>query len=382
MGSLRLRILHTNFHRGWGGQSNRILTVCRGLAGRGHSVTLAVPEGSVLAERARAAGVEVFDRVRFARGFRPASVLHDRTALRELLTDRRFDIIHTHGSQDSWAVALALAGFHPRPIVLRTRHNVFPIQDHLLNRRLYGRWTDGIVCISEAVLEQCAAKPYLKRENLHLIHSAVPVERFASAKDRSLRGELGIDDRFVAGITGRLREEKGHRFLIQALPAVIAEAPDFLLLIVGSGSLESELKRLVASLQLERHVLFAGFREDIPRVLAAVDLFVMPSISEGLGTAILEAGASGLPIIASNVGGIPDILGPSERGLLVAPGDPDEIARGILALYRDRARARALGAAAAAFVAGNFSEEALVAKNEELYKLWIDRKNAERPRHG
>lgn len=369
-----MRILHTNFHRGWGGQSNRILTECRGLVGLGHAVTLAVPEGSVLAERARGTGIEVFTGAQFVRGFRPLKIARDVRALRRLLRDGRFDIIHTHGSQDSWCITFALAGFSPRPVVLRTKHNVFPIRDHLLNRRLYGRWTDGIVCISEAIVEYCAAKPYLRRENLSLVHSAVDADRFALPRDRSFLEEFGLRDRYVAAVTGRLREEKGHRHLIEALPRVVRETPDFALLIVGSGSLEDELKASVRALNLERHVVFTGFRTDIPRVLAAVDLFIMPSISEGLGTAILEAGAAGLPIVSTRIGGIPDIIRDGESGLLVPAGDPVALGEAILRMARDRAFAARCADAVRRHVHENFSEDALVAKTEAAYRMWLDRK--------
>ncbi|MBI3736837.1 glycosyltransferase, partial [Candidatus Sumerlaeota bacterium] len=184
MERVSLKILHTNFHKGWGGQSNRILTECRGLATRGHEVTIAAPEGSELAARARAAGLNVFGDVRFTRGFRARSVWRDIGKLRGLFRAANFDIIHTHGSQDSWAVAYSLLNYRPRPIILRTRHNIFPIRDHFMNRRLYGKWTDGIVCISEAILEDCAAKPYLRRDNLSLVHSAVDVSRFGSREGR------------------------------------------------------------------------------------------------------------------------------------------------------------------------------------------------------
>jgi glycosyltransferase involved in cell wall biosynthesis len=370
-----VKILHTNFHRGWGGQSNRILVVSKGLAERGHEVVLAVPEQSELETRARAAGLEVFNRARFVRGFRPRSQRRDVKALRALIRGRGFDVIHTHGSQDSWAMAFTLWGFKPRPIVLRTKHNIFPIRDHWPNRRLYGRWTDGVVCISNSILEYCAAKPYLRRENLHLIHSAVDAERFAPDQDArsEIRSELGIQDRFVGGIVGRLREEKGHRYLFEALPEIVRAAPDFLLLVVGAGSLEDEFKAQVRQLGIEKSVLFTGFRPDVPKILSALDLFIMPSISEGLGTAALEAAAAARPIVAARVGGIPDILQDDQSGLLVPPRDPSALAKAVLRLHNDRDLASRYAQAAHDHVRANFSEEALVEKTERVYKEWLER---------
>ncbi len=372
-----MKILHTNFHKGWGGQPNRILVECRGLAELGHEVVIACPKNSQLHQRGEAAGLEIFTDVTFARGFRPQFLIHDARALRHLIRQRGFDIVHTHGSQDAWATAAAMMRLQPRPIVLRTKHNIFPIQDHSFNRLLYGRCTDGMVCVSSAVVEYCAAKPYLKRENLARIHSAIDFTPFSEgSRDHSLRQELGIEDRYVAGALGRLRHEKGHKYLLQALPKVIEQAPDFLLLIVGSGSLEDELKQMVSALGLEQHVRFLGFRTDIPRVLGALDLFVSPSLSEGLGTAPMEAGAARLPIISSEVGGVPDIIESGVTGLLVPPAQPEALTSAILTMYKDRAFAQRCGEAAAIYMEKTFGEKRLVLETDALYRMWLKKKRA------
>ena len=360
-----MRILHTNYHHGWGGQSNHILILCRGLAARGHEVILAVPEDSELARRSREAGLEVFSKVRFARGSR--SLWSDRQALCRLLRARSMDIVHTHGSQDSWAMAAALVGRADRPVVLRTRHNIFPVRDHWPNRWLWGRFTDSIACISEAIIEDFAAKPWMTRERLALIPSAVDADYYASGQGEHVRAQLGLDGRFVAGITGRLREEKGHRYLIEALPAVAAAAPDFRLLVVGAGSLEDALRARVHELAMDDFVVFTGFRTDVPDVLASLDLFLMPSISEGLGTAVIEAAAAGLPIVASNVGGLPDAIEHGIEGWLVPPAQPAALADAILRFYHNPVLAKRCAQAAAAKVRERFSIDALVGGTEALY---------------
>lgn len=363
-----MKILHTNFHRGWGGQSNRILLECRKLAERGHDITLAVPEGSELSKRAAAAGLRVFTNVRFARGFRPKPLFADIRALRNLIRQEKFDIIHTHGSQDSWAMGFTLLGFHPRPIVLKTRHNIFPMRDHFFNRLLFGTWTDGTVCISNAILEDCAAKPYLKRERLGLIHSAINIEAFAGGKGDGIREEFHLAGRFVAGVTGRLRPEKGHRYLLEAMPAIVKEAPDLTLLVVGAGSLEDELKTRAKELGVADNIVFTGFRTDVKDILAALDVYVLPSLSEGLGTAIIEAAAAGLAIVTSNVGGIPDVITNEKTGLLVPPENPEALAAALLRFYKDRPFAKQCGEAAAKHARDTFSEELLGEKTESFYQ--------------
>ncbi|MBM3334699.1 glycosyltransferase, partial [Candidatus Sumerlaeota bacterium] len=154
-----MKILHTNFLHGWGGQSNRILNVCRGLAERGHAVVIAAPGDSELVRRARSAGLATDGSVNFARGFRPLSFARDVRHMSAILAREQFDIIHTHGSADSWLVALTiiravrLRRISKRLPIVRTKHNIFPIADHFANRWLYGRVFDRIICISRAILE-------------------------------------------------------------------------------------------------------------------------------------------------------------------------------------------------------------------------------------
>jgi glycosyltransferase involved in cell wall biosynthesis len=363
-----MKILHTNFHRGWGGQSNRILIVCRELCSLGHDVTIAAPPGSKLLEKAEKKGIKCFDGANFTRGFRPFKVYRDVHALREHIKKENFDIIHTHGSQDSWATAYALVRIKPRPPVFRTKHNIFLIKDHLPNKWLYGKATDRIVCISRAIYEYCAAKSYIKESSLDIIHSAVNAEKYSCGNGMRIRKEFNLEGKFVTGISGRLRQEKGHTYLFQALSKIKDQAQDLVLLAIGDGSMFAELKELAEKLQITDRVIFTGFRKDVPDILASLELFIMPSISEGLGTAVLEAGAAGLPIIASDVGGIPDIIENGVSGILTPPGEPAPLSEAIMTLYNNRDLAEKYSRKAKEWVTMNFSEKALGEKTEAFYK--------------
>ncbi|HOE62464.1 MAG TPA: glycosyltransferase family 4 protein [Candidatus Sumerlaeota bacterium] len=362
-----MKILHTNFHKGWGGQSNRILIVCRELARKGHDVTIAIPPQSELSRRAKEAQIRIYEDALFARGFRPFQIIRDVLNLRALIKKESFDIIHTHGSQDSWAIALALSELKTRPYLVRTKHNIFPVKNHIFNRWLYGKATDKIVCISRAIVEYCASKSYLKKENLVLIHSAVNADYYGNGDGAKIRKEFNLRNRFVAGIIGRLRSEKGHLYLFKAAAKIKNLIGDFSIFVCGDGTLFRELHELAENLGIADKIIITGFRKDIPDILAALDLFILPSLSEGLGTAALEAGAAGLPIIASNVGGIPDIITDGKTGKLVSPADIDALAEAILFFYQNRDIARQYGEALREHVRNNFSEQALGDKNEELY---------------
>lgn len=374
-----MRIVHTNFHRGWGGQSNRILLVCKGLRQRGHEVTIAAPAQSPLAEKAAQAGINVVGDVAFRRGFHPLSFFHDVYVLRRCHLATPFDIVHLHGSQDSWVCALAFREMKDGISIVRTKHNIFPIRDHAMNRWLYGKCIDHVVCISSDIYRYCTSKSYFSPQRLSIIHSAVRrdmVEANQEAED--LRGEWQIGQKFCVGTIGRLREEKGHRYLLKAIPQIVTSQPDIVFVIVGDGSLQGELQALARQLGVAQNVKFVGFRNDIPRVLKTCDLFVLPSVSEGLGTAVLEAAVAGIPIIATRVGGIPDIIQDGEHGLLVQPRSPEGLSQRILELYHDRARGRELARRGREFVLKNFSEKHLVDKTLALYQRLVSERTQSR----
>ncbi len=373
-----MKVLHTNFLRGWGGQSNRILNESVGLAELGWDVLLSVPPASSLAKRAQAAGLAVDESVRYMGGAR-LGVLDDVLRMRRLLARFRPDIVHLHGGRDSWVYAEAMLLFPPipRPLVIRTKHNVFPIADHPPNRWQYGRLFDAIVCLSSAIVDQCAEKPYIAAEKLFRIPSAVEAERFAGDPEtrRRIREEFGFDDsHIVVGMTGRLRPEKGHDVLLKAVPQVVERCPEVRFLLLGAGSLQGELAGLVETTGVAENVVLAGFRKDVSDCLQAMDLYVQPSRSEGLGTSVLEACAAGLAVAASRTGGIPDIISHGETGLLAEPESPDALAAAILRLVENPAERASMGARARERVAVDFSIAALVERTDAVYRQLLEKR--------
>lgn len=370
-----MKVLHTNFLRGWGGQSNRILDECTGLSRLGTDILLSVPPGSELGKRATVAGLDVSGEIEYRATGNPV-FFRDAWRMRRLIRRFRPDILHLHGGRDSWVAAAALVGLSEkeRPFVLRTKHNEFPISDHPLNRWMYGRFFDGIVAISSAIRDQCRSKPYVRPDRIVVIPSACDVARFEFGAEvrNEMRAEFGFcAENLVIAMTGRLRPEKGHSVLIAAAPAIFAQNPDARLLLVGSGSMHGELGDTIERQSLQSQIVLAGFRTDVPKCLTAADIYVQPSLSEGLGTSVLEACAAGLPVVASRTGGIPDIIKESETGLLVAPGDPDDLVRGVNRLAGDANLRARLGRNAREYVRANFSIERLVSATHQAYQRYL-----------
>ena len=301
-----LRVLHTNFHRGWGGQPNRILMVAEGLRDRGHAVGLAVPGDGKLARRAVASGgIEVFGEVRFRKAGRMLSMLGDVRRLRRIFRSFRPDLVHTHGSQDTWAVALAnrLPG-GPRLPHLLTRHNSKPVRDTPANRYLMGTALDGLIAVSRGVVaryEPLARRGCLDLEAVPVIHSSIRFDRFDAPRDGArVRAEAGLGaEHELVGVVGRLVEDKGQHVLLDALARLAGERPRLHVLLAGAGTAESALRAQAAGLGVADRVHFLGFRDDVPDVIDALDVLALPSVGcDASSGALKEAMYCRRPVVA------------------------------------------------------------------------------------
>lgn len=388
----KLKIFHINMHHKWGGQPNRILTESRGLAEMGHEIWIAGPRGCVLCERAAAAGLHTFDDLELRRGFRPASFMRDVRNLKALFIRERFDVIHPHGSQDTWASVFAARGLKAagatgpagaggttagtsgiRPAMVRTRHNTFPIATHPPNRWLY-RHIDWVVTIAPQVDELVSRNGLFPPDRIGAIYSVPDMTRFAPREPSAeLRRELGIPEGApVVGMVGRLAPEKGHHLLIGAIKKIAPEFPDVRVVLAGEGRSRGEIESRIAAAGLTENFILTGFREDVPDIVALFDVFALtPTAGESLGTSILEAFCMGKPAVATQVGGTGESVRTGKTGYLVPPGSEaeqiDGIAEGIGSLLRDAEARGRMGRAARELIHAEFSQDSLARNSEQLY---------------
>jgi glycosyltransferase involved in cell wall biosynthesis len=368
-----VKILQTNFHRGWGGQPSRILMLSRGLADRGHEITVAAPPGSILAARARESGIDTFEGAAFRKPKRILSALRDIRNLAAHLASARYDLVDAHGSQDLWTAVLARRRLPSPPAMVFTRHNTKRVAAHALNRWLY-RQVDHLIVVSGSVLERYA--PFLDRGDLRtdrvsIVHSAYRPDRFhdglGSPAVRTALG-AGASSRLV-GCVGRLVPDKGQDDLLRAAVTILRRRPDTLFLLVGTGTSEPMLRRLAAELGITAAVRFLGFRDDVPAITAALDVAVLPSVDCDASPAVLkEALACGVPAVATDIGGAAEILRDGETGIVVPPRDPDRLAAAILSLLDDPIRARAMGRLGSADVASRFTPDRLAEETLAVYR--------------
>jgi glycosyltransferase involved in cell wall biosynthesis len=348
-----------------------VMYLLDGLRARGVASTLVAQPGAPMAERARASGHEVIE-LRMRGEVDPLAVLR----LHHLLRAGRYTIAHAHTSHAHTLAALAVAPFgrsRTRPKVVVARRVDFSIYRRSffgLNGLKYKHGVDCYVTVSEAI-RRVLIQDGLAPERIWCVHSGIDLSKIERAPDRraEVRAELGVPEghTLIANVA-HMADHKGQRYLIEAMPEVLASRPDVVCAIVGDGELKAELEALARTLGVERAMRFPGFRTDVPTVLKALDLFVMPSHMEGLGTSVLDAMAAGVPVVGTEAGGMPESIEHGVTGLVCPIRDADAIARAVLSILGDPARGRALADAARARVRERFSTDAMVDGTVRVYE--------------
>ncbi|HKE18903.1 MAG TPA: glycosyltransferase [Kofleriaceae bacterium] len=372
MDNHHLSIVHVLSSFGMGGQERVALDLAGGQSGEGHrvlTVSLAPePEGPLAAEF-RQRGLEIAT-VAVAAGRDPRLFLE----LARLFRQRAVDVVHTHNPQP--LLFAALPAKLTRARLVHTKHGVNPDSGRrLAMRRAAGRLVDVFVAVSQPTANVAAERRECRRDRLHVVPNGIDLGRFApdSGARREIRRELGIPEQaFAVGTVGRLWPEKGHAYLIRSVEPVLGDG--FHLVITGEGPERDNLVRQVGELARPDCVHLTGNRRDVPRLLAALDAFVLTSKSEGLPLVIPEAMAAGLPVVSTRVGGIPQVVEEGVTGFMVEYGDEEGLRRRLVALDEDGQLARKCGAMGRERSLDRYSSRRMVADYLGLYRRVVDAK--------
>jgi len=354
--------LHIDSARGWRGGQNQVLLTVNGLRAMGHRAALvAHPDGEL---RKRAA--EGLDLIPLA-----ARNEMDFTAawrLSRILRRLGPDVVHAHDphSVAMAALALSMSTMAPAPPLVAARRVDFHLKGNSLSR-WKNRQVDCFIAASEAI-RQMLIGDGVPAERTVTVHEGIDVERVVATPAVNVHEALWLPHHApLVGNVAALVPHKGQRYLIEATHQLMRTIPDTRVVIFGEGELREHLEHLVHEHHLEKHVLLPGFRLDVLGCIKGLDLFVMSSVTEGLGTSLLDAMACARPIVATRTGGIPEVVEDGVTGVLVPPRDAAALARAMAALLTDAPRREQLAAAGLARVRERFTVERMVAETLEVY---------------
>jgi glycosyltransferase involved in cell wall biosynthesis len=356
-----VKIVHLETGRHVYGGALQVLLLVEGLVRHGVENLLVVPDGSAVGEAARSKGLPV----RSLPMAGEADLVFP-FRFRRLLRDEAPDLVHLHsrrGADTLGAITARLAGV---PTVLSRRVDN-PEAGWSLGAKY--RLFDAVITISEGI-RRVLLDQGVPPEKVRCVRSALDPRPFEGpCRRKEFRGAFALEDGARAvGMAAQLIPRKGHDTLLRAVPAILRAHPETRFLLFGRGSLEGGIRATVERMGLQDAVVLAGFRDDLPTFLPCLDLLVHPADMEGLGIVLLQASASGIPVVASAVGGIPEAVVHEENGLLVAPGNAEALAKAVVALLGDPERSRAMGEAGRNRVRDLFSVEGMVEGNLAVYR--------------
>lgn len=375
----KIKILHV-VRPAAGGMKNHLLNLVRYTDNTRFEVAVACPPNSPTWNEFSEMGVKLVP-IPLMGELSPAK---DYAAVRSLvkyLLQSGTTILHAHSSKG--ALVGRLAAFIARtPVVIFTSHNSIFYEEWPQWKkklfagveRLLARFTDRIITVSDALKQELIEKENLPSKQITTIYNGIEADKFNSKVDTmAIRRSMNIPELGpVIGTIARLAPQKGISYFLKAASLLKDYQVNFL--VVGDGPLRQTLEQEVVELGLQNRVIFAGQRENIAEILATLDIFVLPSVTEGLPLTILEAMAAGTPVVATRVGGIPEAISEGKTGLVVPSKDPEALAVALAGLIGERDKLVRMGSNGQKCVNEKFTVNIMVEKTMQLYKHLLEEK--------
>ncbi len=351
------RILHTEASLGWGGQELRIYQEMFGMRKKGHWVGLAASPSAQIYKYAQKAGLPVFPL--------PLEKKTPRAVFRllEIIKTLDIQILNTHSSWDSWVGGIVKL-LYPKFKLIRTRHLSTPIGKTPLSWLIYNILPNVVITTGEAIRERMITYNHFNPKKIISIPTGVDLERFNPEKVRPVLKKEG----FLIGMISVLRSWKGHKYLIEAVPKILSYIPEAKFFIVGEGPQRGNIERMIQKMDLKEKIIMLGHREDIPEIMASLDVIVHPSTGhEGIPQTVLQTLAMGKPVIASNIGGISEVIKHLTTGILIPPCNSEAIAKAVIEVYKNPYWALQMAQEGQKIVKQHYSYEAMLNKIENIY---------------
>ncbi|MFA5162885.1 MAG: glycosyltransferase family 4 protein [Elusimicrobiales bacterium] len=351
-----MNLLFVSESRGWSGGANQMLLTAKELSARGHKVFFALPEGEIRS-RAEAAGFDC----------RPINIRQDYDlpsafAVKKIAGQTQADIVHAHHPQ-AHAVCLAARYFGMAAPLIVTRRVIFPLRANPFSALKYrsSRVSRYIAVCNAAKAE--LVKGGVAAERVEVIPSAVDISKYAAARQK--RAALEMKPPFRVGLIGHYAWFKGHDYLLRAAQEIVARFPGTKFVFAGRDT--EKLKPIAEEYCVEKNVEILGERRDVPDILAGLHVFAMPSLQEGIATALIEAQSAGVPSVATRIGGIPDVMLADQTGLMVPEKDSHSLAQAIMRYFSEPELAAQMAQRGYERVQANFDLPAVCSRLETLY---------------
>jgi len=377
-----LKILHVITESNLGGAQRNTLLTIRGLVQRGFDVHLVCgPYGpgdaTALIREAALCGATVRPMPSLVRPIKPLTDLRALRELYSLMRRERYDVVHTHSTKAGMLGRVA-AWLARVPVIIHTFHGVpfdtrrpsWKTKMCFATERFFCRFCHSLVSVGETLRRELVENRVAAPDRIVTVHSGVDFSLLNPSQDPSpVRRELGLPEHApVIGFVGRLAEQKAPEVLLEAFAIVAAKLPEARLVYVGEGPLHDAVCEQAQRLGLAARVHLLGERGDVPWLLAAMDVFALPSRWEGVGRALTEAMYMKRPVLSTGVNGVPELVQDGVTGVIVKGDDPQDLARKLLIVLQDSAAARSLGQAAHERVKELMSAETMVEKTVALYR--------------
>ncbi|VAV84936.1 hypothetical protein MNBD_DELTA01-864 [hydrothermal vent metagenome] len=367
----KIKIVHFLNSRVRGGVENHVLLLLKYLDRTRFEPVVVCPPvlADILRSELQAMKVDVFELE-----VKGPFDIRDMLRFISFLRREKVDIVHAHlfnASRASHFLA-KLAGVR---ITIETNHVREAWRKGTLKTwyaidRLFARFTDCIIAVSKANAAYLSEVKGIARGKIRVVQNGIDTRAFdvRGRPASSIKAALGIPDGApLVTVIARLEPQKGHIYLLEAVPEIIKKYPDVVFLLAGDGILASELKAQASRLKIDNNVIFAGFRSDARRLLSSSDIFLLPSLWEGLPLVVIEASAAGIPVIATAVDGTPEVVRDGETGILIEPRNPVVITESVLRLLDNPQQARRMGQRGASYVRAHFDISKQVKGTEDIY---------------
>lgn len=371
------KILYIITQSEWGGAQKYIYDLATRLSGQ-FEVAVACGAGGPLVPKLKAKNIKVFVLKNLVRPINPFRDFLAFFEIYKLIKREKPDIVHTNSSKAEILGNLA-ARLARVPKIIFTAHGfVFNESIHRFKKKIFiwferlaGKWADKIIAVSEFDRQSAILEKVVSPEKIVTIHHGLDLEFFRNFKTDTAakREELGLPaDAPVVGAVANFYRTKGLEYFIGAAAVISQKLPESRFIIVGEGKLRSALERQIQKFGLEEKIILTGFREDALEILATMDIFVQPSLKEGLPFSLLEAGALGRPVVATTVGGVPEIIKNNENGILISPADSQSLFQSILTLLQNKKMAETFGQKIKEKVFKDFDLSKTIQQTAELYR--------------